>query len=265
MPNIDKHAIGSFCWIELGTTDQNAAKSFYGSLFGWQPNDFPMGPESVYTIFQLEGRDAAAGYTLMPEMLSMGVPPHWLLYVLVESADDAAGRVAGAGGKVLKGPFDVMEAGRMAVVQDPAGAVFAVWQAKSSGGTGIRGIEGTLCWADLSVSSREAVENFYSQGLGWQILKEEEAPEHNYWHIKNGEEFIGGIPPATFRNPNAPPHWLAYFLVSDCDASAAKAKELGANLYVPPMDIEKVGRMAVVADPQGAIFAIFQALPHEQH
>jgi uncharacterized protein len=264
MPNIDKHAPGTFCWIELGTTDQNAAKSFYGSLFGWVPNDFPMGPDSLYTIFQLEGRDCAAAYTLMPEMLSMGVPPHWLVYVLVENVDEVAGRVGEAGGKVLKGPFDVMDAGRMAVIQDPAGAVFAAWQTKTQGGTGIRGVDGTLCWADLSVPNREAVESFYPQVLGWQIGKEEEVPEHNYWHIKAGEEFIGGIPPANFRDPNAPPHWLAYFLVSDCDASAAKAKELGANLYLPPMDVEKVGRMAVVADPQGAVFAIFQPLPRQQ-
>lgn len=123
-------------------------------------------------------------------------------------------------------------------------------------------MDGTLCWADLSVPNREGVERFYSGLFGWNIVKEDEAAEHNYWHIKNGEEFIGGIPPATSRNPNAPPHWLAYFLVSDCDGSAAKAKELGAILYLPPMTMENVGRIAVVADPQGAVFALFQPLPH---
>ncbi|HEV2382037.1 MAG TPA: VOC family protein [Terriglobia bacterium] len=265
MPNIDKHAVGSFCWIELGTTDQNAAKNFYGSLFGWHASDMPMGPDSAYTFFKLEGRDAAAGYTLMPEQRAAGVPPHWLPYILVESADESAQRAADSGGKVLKEPFDVMEAGRMAVLQDPAGAVFAVWQAKadSGSGIGIGGVDGTLCWADLSVPNRESVERFYSDLFGWVVGKEDEAPEHNYWHIKNGEEFIGGIPPATSRNPNSPPHWLAYFLVSDCDGSATKARELGAAVYLPPMTMENVGRMAVVADPQGAVFALFQPLPHQ--
>jgi uncharacterized protein len=262
MPNIDQHALGSFCWIELGTTDQNAAKNFYSSLFGWHASDNPMGPGSVYTIFQLEGRDAAAGYTLMPEQRSAGVPPHWLLYILVESADEAVRRAAQSGGQVLKPAFDVMDAGRMAVLQDPAGAVFAVWQAKNHSGIGIGGVDGTLCWADLSVPKRDDVERFYSDLFGWTFGKEDEAPEHAYWHIKNGEEFIGGIPPDTFRNPGAPPHWLAYFLISDCDASAAKATQLGARLYLPPMTVEDVGRMAVVADPQGAVFALFQPLPH---
>ena|ERR1051326_3049632 len=261
MPNIDQHPVGSFCWIELGTADQNAAKSFYGSLFGWEANDTPMGPDSAYTIFRIGGRDAAAGYTLMAEQRSAGVPPHWLLYIVVGSANQAASKAASLGGQVLKAPFDVMEAGRMAVVADPAGAVFAVWEPKANSGIGIAGVDGSLCWADLSVSNRDVVESFYCDLFGWTIGKEDEAPEHDYWHIKNGEEFIGGIQPSAHRNPNAPPHWLAYFLVSDCDGSAAKAKELGANLYLPPTTIEKTGRMAVVADPQGAVFAIFQPLP----
>jgi uncharacterized protein len=261
MPNIDQHAAGTFCWIELGTTNQNAAKNFYSSLFGWRASDSPMGPGSVYTIFKLEGRDAAAGYTLTPEQRAAGVPPHWLVYVSVENADDAAGRAAERGGKVMQPALDVMDFGRMAVLQDPAGAVFAVWQPKAHGGIGIGGVDGTLCWADLSVPNREGVESFYSDLFGWYIGKEDEAPEHAYWHIKNGEEFIGGIPPATYHGPGAPPHWLAYFLVSDCDTSAAKAKELGGNLYLPPITVEDVGRMAVLADPQGAVFALFQPLP----
>src|SRR5215471_11272465 len=232
MPNIDKHAVGSFCWIELGTTDQNAAKNFYSSLFGWKASDYPMGPDSVYTVFQLEGRDSAAGYTIMPEQRAQGMPPHWLTYISVASADDAARRATELGGRVVKPAFDVMDLGRMAVLQDPAGATFAVWQAKAHGGTGITGVEGTLCWADLSVPNREDVTRFYSELFGWSILKEDEIPEHAYWHIKNAEEFIGGIPPSAYHNAGAPPHWLAYFLVSDCDASAAKAKQLGANLHL---------------------------------
>jgi predicted enzyme related to lactoylglutathione lyase len=257
MANIDRYAPGSFCWIELGTTDQSAAKSFYRSLFGWKPDDMPMGPNDFYTMFKLEGRDAAAGYTLRPDQRQHGVPPHWMLYVAVESADDATSRAQGSGATVLAGPFDVMDAGRMAVIQDPTGAVFSVWQPKQHTGGGIRAVEGTLCWADLSTPDPARATQFYSVLFGWQIMPGENDPS-GYLHIKNGEEFIGGIPPASHRNPQMPAHWLAYFLVNDCFGSAEKARSLGANFHVPPMVMENVGTMAVLADPQGASFAIFQ-------
>jgi predicted enzyme related to lactoylglutathione lyase len=261
MPNIDKYPRGSFCWIELGTTDQSAAKTFYGALFGWTPNDMPMGPDDLYTIFRIEGRDAAAGYTLRAEQRAQGTPPHWMIYVAVDNADDAARRAKELGGKVLAEPFDVYDVGRLAVLQDPTGAVFCAWQPKQPTANGITGVEGTLCWADLSTPDSARAGEFYSGLFGWKIEKEDEDPAHAYWHIKNGEEFIGGIPPATHRDPQMPAHWLAYFLVKDCYASADKAKELGAQFHVPPMVMENVGTMAVLADPQGATFAIFQPPP----
>src|SRR6476619_1308500 len=149
MANIDRHEPGSFCWIELGTTDQNAAKSFYTSLFGWSVNDFPMGPGQFYSMFNLEGRNCGAAYTLDPKNMP-GVPPNWALYVAVDSADDAATKATAAGGNILGGPFDVADYGRMAVLQDPTGAVFCVWQPKTHKGTGIEHVPGTLSWADLS-------------------------------------------------------------------------------------------------------------------
>jgi uncharacterized protein len=258
MSNIEKHAPGSFCWIELATTDQKAAKSFYEALFGWQANDMPMGRDDFYSIFRLEGRDAAAGCTLRPEQRSRGVPPHWMLYIAVDSADAAAQRAAELGGQVLAPAFDVFDAGRMAVLQDPTGAAFCAWQAKQNTGIGIGSVDGTLCWADLNTPDRDRAGAFYTGLFGWELGKEDEEPAHAYWHIKNGGEFIGGMTPPSHRNPNAPPHWLAYFLVSDCDASAAKAGEMGALLYLPPTTFENVGRMSVIADPQGAVFAIFQ-------
>ncbi len=261
MPRVENHPPGAFCWIELATTDQKAAKSFYGALFGWGVNDFPMGPNDFYSMFQLEGRDAAAAYTLRPEQRSQRVPPHWMIFVAVESADAAAQRAAQLGGKVLAPPFDVYDVGRMAVLQDPTGAAFSVWQPKKHKGTGISGVDGTLCWADLSTPDPPRAGSFYSELFGWKIVKEDEDPAHNYWHIVNGEQFIGGIPPAAHRQPGIPPHWLVYFAVSDCDAAAAQAKQLGATLHLPPMTMEDVGRMSVVADPQGAAFAIFQLAP----
>jgi predicted enzyme related to lactoylglutathione lyase len=155
MANIDRHAPGSFCWIELGTSDQAAAKSFYTSLFGWTVNDFPMGPGQFYSMFALQGRNTGAAYTLDPKNMP-GIPPNWALYVCVESADTAAGKAGENGGKVLGGPFDVSEFGRMAVLQDPTGAIFNVWEPRSHHGTGIYGVQGTLCWAELSTPDTEA-------------------------------------------------------------------------------------------------------------
>jgi predicted enzyme related to lactoylglutathione lyase len=260
MPTVDKHAPGSFCWIELGTSDQNAAKNFYGSLFGWKAMDVPMGPAGVYTLFQLEGRDAAAGYTLRPDQRSHGVPPHWMIYIAVKSADEAAQRASELGGKVMMPPFDVADFGRMAVMQDPTGAHFCVWQPKRNQGIGISGREGTLCWADLNTSDPKRAGEFYTKLFGWKLTLGEKDTS-GYLHIQNGEEFIGGVPPTTHRNPGIPSHWLPYFLVSNCDASAAKAKAMGAQFHLEPMSMENVGRFAVLADPQGAVFAIFQTPP----
>ncbi len=264
MSHIESHPPGSFCWIELGTTDQSAAKSFYQSLFGWAPADMPMGPDAYYTIFRLEGRDAAAAYTLRPEQRSQGVPPNWTLYIAVGSADDAAKRAANLGGAVLMEAFDVPNAGRMAVLQDPTGAVFCVWEGKENKGTGIAHIDGTLCWADLSTPDPQRASKFYSDLFGWQMVTDEKDPERNYLHIKNGEHFIGGVPPASDRKPGTPPHWLPYFNASNCDAVANKAKGLGAKFYLPPTTMENVGRFTVLADPQGAVFALFQHIPGEQ-
>ena len=258
MATIDRHPPGSVCWLELATTDQNAAKAFYSSLFGWAVNDSPMGPDEVYTIFQVDGKASAAAYSLRPEQRQRGVPAHWMLYIAVENADETVRRTGAAGGKVLAPAFDVMTYGRMAVLQDPTGAGFSIWQAGSNTGTTIAGVDGTLCWADLATSDPERATRFYTEVFGWKIAPGEN--DHSgYLHIQNGETFIGGIPPAEHRDSRVPPHWLLYFLTSDCDRVAARATDLGGQLRMGPMTIENVGRMAIVTDPQGATFAIFQS------
>ncbi len=260
MPNIDKHPAGAFCWIELATSDQNAAKTYYSGLFGWEANDYPMGPGVSYTVFKLRGRDASACYTLRPDQRSMGVPPNWTLYIAVDNADAAAKKAEQLGGKVHAQPFDVGDFGRMAVVQDPTGAVFCVWQAKQSPGLQIAGEDGAFCWADLSTPDVEAAAKFYSGLFGWKLEKGEKDPS-GYLHIKNGEHFIGGVPPSSYRNANTPPHWLSYIQVSNCDTSAAKAKELGGKFLMPPTTMQGVGRWAVISDPQGAVLSVFQPEP----
>lgn len=256
MPVISHHKAGSFCWFELGTTNQEAAKKFYGSLFGWSAEDIPMGPDGNYTMFKLEGQTVAAGYTVGGQM-APNVPPHWAVYVAVQSADDAAARIQTLGGKLLKPAFDVFDAGRMAVASDPAGAVFMVWQPKRNSGTGLAGVNGTVCWADLNTPDPARAAEFYRALFGWEAARGEKDPS-GYLHIKNGDEFIGGIPPAQYYDPKVPPHWLIYFQVSNCDDSTAKATGMDSQLLLPPTDIPNTGRMAVLRDPQGAAFALFQ-------
>lgn len=129
MPNVDQRAPGTFAWVELATTDQNAAKSFYMSLFGWGENTQPIGPNDFYTIFKIDGRDAAAGYTMRADERSQGVPSHWNLHIAVANADESAKRAGDLGGKVLAPPFDV---GRMAMLADPQDAAFAIFNAPLS-------------------------------------------------------------------------------------------------------------------------------------
>src|SRR5262249_50716061 len=107
---------------------------------------------------------------------------------------------------------------------------------------------------------QNAASDFYSKTFGWKIAPGEHDTS-GYLHISNGDEFIGGIPPAAHRNPNAPPHWLLYFQVDNCDASTAKAKELGAKVHLEPMTMEGVGRWSIIGDPHGAVFSLFQPLP----
>jgi uncharacterized protein len=256
--NIEKHKAGDFCWIELATSDQEAAKKFYGELFGWAASDSQMGPNEYYTSFLLNGRQVGAAYTLRQRHLEKGIPPHWILYVATESADESAKRAEELGGKVEMAPIDVFGAGRMAVLQDPTGAHFCVWQAQEHVGSRIAGVDGTLCAADLITSDQEAASAFYEGLFGWQIGKEDEATAHRYYHIFNGGEFLGGIPPADFAGPTVVAHWQIYLQVADCEASAVKAKDLGAKFYMPPLKVEDVGWMSVMEDPQGAGFALFQ-------
>ena len=256
MPATHLYTPGSFCWYELATTDQPAAKNFYISLFGWAVNDMPMGPQELYSMFQLDGKDVGAAYTMRPEQQQQNVPPHWMIYVAVENADEAARRAAELGGTICAPAFDVSDMGRMAVLTDPTGATFSVWQAKKQTVSLAQGAEGSVCWADLSTPDTETASKFYSQLFGWEISAGNDAS--GYIHIKNGEEFIGGIQASANRNPNAPPHWLIYFLVSDGNVAGERATGLGAQFLLPPMEMENVGRMAILKDPQGAVFALFQ-------
>src|SRR5206468_7173426 len=150
VPDFDSLPPGTFCWPELSTTDQNAGVAFYRNLFGWNVNEQPMGPGEMYSMFEMRGRAVAAAYTMRPEERQHGAPPHWNSYVTVTKADDAVKRAQELGGKVLAPAFDVMDAGRMAILQDPTGAIFQVWEPKRHTGARILGEPGALCWTELA-------------------------------------------------------------------------------------------------------------------
>jgi predicted enzyme related to lactoylglutathione lyase len=256
------HPPGALCWFELATTDQAGAKAFYTSLFGWTVVDSPIGANEFYSMFKLDGRDVGAAYTLRPDQREQGVPPHWMVYVAVADADAAAARAQSLGATVLAPPFDVMEHGRMAVLQDPQGAVFSIWQPNQHGGTGVAGVAGTVSWAELSTPDQAAGAKFYSDLFGWKMVSGKDmtpAKPGDYYHIVNGTQMIGGVAPPEQRDPNAPPHWLLYIHVESCAGTTAKAKSLRAMPYVESMDVGTDGVISVIADPQGAVFGIHQA------
>jgi len=250
MVAVSSHRPGTFCWIELGTSDATSAKKFYTDLFSWSTNEHDMGEMGTYHIFQKAGNDVAAMYQLGGDMA--GIPPNWLSYVAVASADDTAAKAKSLGGTVVKDPFDVYDMGRMAVIIDPQGGHFAVWQAMSNIGVQTRDEENTLCWNELQARDLDAARTFYRALFGWGM---KESPE--YTELSTGDQAIGGIMTSQ-APPEVPSYWLPYFAVADCDATAQKAQAGGGMVIVPPMDIPKVGRFAVIADPQGATPAVIK-------
>lgn len=248
---------GTFCWIELGTSVGEEGKKFYTQLFGWDFEDHPMGPGMVYTILRLGGKDVGALYELMPEMKAQGVPPHWMSYVAVANADETAEKAKAAGATIIKEPFDVFTLGRMAVIQDPAGAVFSIWQAKDNKGAGVTNVPGSFCWNELMTTDTAKAGDFYSNVFGWTKNVMNFGPME-YTMFINGDRPNGGMFEITPDMGPIPSNWLVYFAVDDCDAKVQKATELGAAVVKGAEDIPSIGRFAILTDPQGAAFAIIK-------
>lgn len=250
---------GTFCWVELGTTNSEAAKSFYQELFGWDYHDSDGGPGMVYTMIRLNGKDVGGLYQMPSNMLEQGVPPHWLNYIAVANADEATAQAKASGGAVMNGPFDVMNAGRMSVIQDPTGGVFAVWQPKEHAGAGVYGQLGTFCWQELGTGDANKARDFYTTLFGWAT--EQFPGPMEYTVFKNGDQGVGGMYQITPEMGPLPPHWLTYFAVADCDATVQKATENGGSVMKPAEDIPGVGRFAILLDPASAVFAILKPAP----
>ena len=249
----ERYSAGTFCWTDLSTSDQDAGKAFYTGLFGWDVEDMPVGDGAVYSMMRIGGRDVAAISSQPQQQRDAGVPPLWNSYVSVDSADAAAARAGELGGTVHAPPFDVLEAGRMAVIQDPQGAFFMAWEPRAHIGSSLVNAPGALSWNELASPDLDASAGFYRDLFGWDIAAIEDSPQP-YLMISNGETMNGGIREA--MPPGTPPHWLVYFGTGDVDASVASAGELGGTALLSPMDIS-MGKIAILQDPQGAVFALF--------
>lgn len=211
-------------------------------------------PEGVYTLFQSGVNDAAAVCSAPP-----GVPVHWGVYSSVAAADQSAARIEPCGGKLIADPFDAHDASRMAVAQDPQGAVFSLWQAKRHIGATHGGPLGQVVWPELATTDPAGAAGFYSRLFGWKTRPETGVAEAAYTEWQNGGVSIGGLLPMQGDHwQGVPPHWMIYITVADCDERAATAHRLGAEICVPPKDIPNVGRFSVIADPEGAAFSIIQ-------
>jgi uncharacterized protein len=247
-----KYAPGTFSWTDLTTTDQDSAKSYYSELFGWEAVDVPAGEGFTYSMMTIDGKNVGAISPQPRQQREAGVPPAWNSYVTVESADKALEDAKQLGAIVHAPAFDVLDAGRMGVVQDPQGAFFEVWEPRSNIGASLVNAPGALSWNELATPDLDGSIRFYSELFGWE-MQPFEGSEMPYYTIQNAGQGNGGMRPAA---ENEPPYWLVYFGSGDVDADLAKASELGGTTLMGPMDIG-VGKLAAAQDPQGAVFALY--------
>jgi predicted enzyme related to lactoylglutathione lyase len=276
----DGYVPGVPCWIDTSQPDPEAAVAFYSGLFGWDFEDvMPPGSPGRYFIARIRGGDVAAVGS-QPE----GAPPMamWNTYIWVASADEAAARVVDAGGRVVTEPFDVMDAGRMAVFTDPEGAAFCVWQAKEHKGARVVNEPGSLNFNGLNTRDSQGARSFYGSVFGWEALGLEGGAE--MWRLpgygdflerrdpelrermagtgapEGFEDVVATLNPIADDQPEVPAHWSVTFAVDDADAVAERAAELGGRVLVAPFDAPWV-RMTVISDPQGAAFTASKFVP----
>jgi uncharacterized protein len=283
VPERDGYIPGVPCWIDTSQPDPEAAVDFYSGLFGWEFEDvMAPGTEGKYYSARIRGKDVAA-VSSIPE----GAPPMatWNTYVWVDSADDTAAKVRDAGGQVLTEPFDVTNAGRMAVFADPEGAAFCVWQAKEHRGAQIVNEHGSVNFNDLHTRDPEGAKAFYGAVFGWQTfdlcggfrtwtlpgygeyLQRDDPDLRKRLEEAGGptgfEDVVASLIQVPDDQPDTPPHWGLTFAVDDADAAAEKATELGGKVLLPPMDAPWV-RMTVLSDPQGATFTASKYVPENK-
>jgi uncharacterized protein len=241
--------VGKFVWHEQVSSDPKRAQEFYTQLFGWGTEAFKPG-EVDYTMISSGGKTHGG----FGKAMEGAPPPHWLSHVQVENLDETIEKAKSAGGKLAAGPFDMSEVGRIAIIADPQGAFVSLYQPEGDGEVG----EGVFVWDELGTSDVAGAQRFYEQVFGWTTS--EMGAEYGGYRIFNrGETGIAGL--MAVPDSSIPPHWQPYVAVDDPDRTTAKAKELGGSVLQEPMDVPKVGRIAVLRDPQGATFGIIKPEP----
>ena len=249
---------GTFGWVDYSAKDLDAAKSFYGKLFHWSLEDGGATPSGhPYVMARLNGKDVGGLMKQPAEQEQMGVPPHWNSYVAVEDVDAAAARVTELGGQIHAGPMDLMEAGRMAVVADPTGAVLCLWKPSDTVGGVLVNEPDSFCWNELYTNDLDAAEKFYTELFGWNSKRATSSDGATLVELYND-----GRPAATMMQIQPdwgpmPSVWGVYFAVADCKDALVRAKDLGGTVALEPRDIPP-GRFAVIQDPQGGSFSIIQ-------
>ena len=259
MPKKSEYSQGTPCWVDLQTTDQSAGKQFYASLFGWGYDDQASpGDGGVYSMATLNGETVAA-IASMPPGAPDGMPPAWNTYIAADNVDAAVDNVGRVGGQVMMPAFDIGDAGRMAFVADPTGAIVGLWQANQHIGATLVNESGAVIWNELITDKPDSALAFYEAVLGITHATMEMAPGEQYRILKAGGADVGGCmePPM----PGVPNHWQVYFAVDDADATASKASAQGGQVIAEPFDIPSVGRSAVLSDPQGAVFSVLKPTP----
>jgi predicted enzyme related to lactoylglutathione lyase len=257
--HVDSFAPGAFSFVDLSAHDMAAIIPWYAALFDWtyKAEDTAGGPP--YGMFWKDGRIAAGLGETAPELRAAGVPPLWNSYIQVEDVAATVAKVEAAGGTVMLAPMAVLDAGTMAVVADPQGAVVCLWQPDKHSGCGVVNEPGSFTWNELNTTDLAAAREFYGAVFGWTfeampgptaMVTASNAGEMNCSMLEMNAQWEG-----------MPPAWSVYFAVADCDATCAAIEASGGKVHVPPTDIPP-GRFAVVADPQGAVFHIIRLAPH---
>jgi uncharacterized protein len=242
---------GRFVWFEYVSKDVKKAQAFFGELFNWSTQDVPM-PQGAYTMIATSG-DTIGGYLPTPE----GAAPHahWLTHLQVTDAKKSSEKIKSLGGKVLKDAMKVGDFGTMAVVADPHGGAFALWQPAKAEPQPPKA-NGRFCWNELFSSDPAASVAFYSAIGGFSADTMEMGEMGTYHLLKSDSEPRAGIMKQMMaEQPHA---WLPYVQVASADATSDKAKRLGGTVIVPPTDIPNVGRFSIVADTQGAPIGLLQ-------
>lgn len=264
MQEVKQYPSGTFSWVDLATTDPTAAKAFYTKLFDWEAHDDRSGaePDNAYTMLLLQGKDVAGMYGMPAEMRAQNVPPHWMSYISVDDANAAVERAQSLGATIIMAPNDEIDFGRLAMIQDPTGAIFGLWQPGKHIGAQLVNTPGALCWNELATRDTAAANTFYNGLFGWET-RTDPMPNGVYTSFTNKGRMNAGMLQMNEEWGDMPTAWGVYFAVADCDATVQRAQELGGKLMVEPMDIPDTGRMAVLQDPQGAVFSVIQMTVHD--